>query len=74
MYIYEATTVKFGKKLYHMHDEMMAWCKTNVGEGSWHQYNWHFKQWAIECNFGNTTFYFAKPCDATAFKLRFLCI
>ena len=68
------TTVKFGKKFYHMHADMIRWCYEAVGPGGWgHTYTNDYSSWMITCNLGDTIFYFRNSEDALAFKLIFPC-
>jgi hypothetical protein len=66
------TIVEFGKRWYHMHNEMMQWCEDNIGPGGWGSYPVGNETWMIGCNFGHTKFYFINSVDALAFKFRFL--
>lgn len=72
MEVTTSTPIRFGKRWYHKHDEMMQWCIDNIGHGGWLNYPEVDEQvWMIECNFGNTTFWFVKSEDALAFKFKF---
>lgn len=66
-------TVSLGRDRYHLQDDMVAWCRENVGLGSW----WNSlpalpaeQDWSIQCIFGRTTFWFKRESDATLFALR----
>jgi hypothetical protein len=61
--------VKVSKRLYHMLDHMMYWCKQNVGVGGYLTYD--NQLWRIETNFGDSEFLFVDDEDAVAFKLKF---
>lgn len=66
----EIIEIEFGKDRFHQQNEMIQWCKHNLGEGGWGGYNkTGIKQWAVESMFGNTFFYFRNPNDAFMFKL-----
>ena len=63
--------VIFEKEKYHQQQEMVEWCKKNIGPGGWREPNlerWG-DLWGIESFFGKSTFYFIKASDATFFKL-----
>ena len=76
MEITTTTTIGFGKRWYHLHDQMIKWCLQNVGPGGWIESEEPEQAWLITCNFGNTKFYFANSEDALAFKFKFweICI
>lgn len=68
-------TVSLGRDRYHLQDEMVAWCRENVGLGSW----WNSlpalpagQDWSIQCIFGRTTFWFKQDSDAVLFSLKWL--
>lgn len=67
-------TVTFGRDLYHLQDEMIAWCREQIGVGTW----WVLPQppanmdWCVECTFGRTTFWFKRESDAVLFSLKWL--
>lgn len=66
----EIIEIEFGKDRFHLQDEMIKWCRTNLGEGGWGSYNKAgIKQWSVESMFGSTFFYFRNPHDAMMFKL-----
>jgi hypothetical protein len=60
--------VTFGKERYHQINDMVRWCKDNIGDGGWlaGDHDW----WACEGAFGNTTFKFKRDADHTMFLLR----
>ena len=66
--------IEFGKERYHTNDDMVVWCRENIGSGGWVFANpddWEEgRKWAISSQFGNTTFYFNDDKDATMFTLR----
>jgi hypothetical protein len=69
----DITTVEFGKRYYHLNDDMKSWCVDNVGPGGWTSVtpaDWDVRNWAMFTMFGNTTFYFKNEHDATVFALR----
>ena len=66
-------TISFGRDRYHLQDEMVAWCRENIGVGAW----WNSlpalpvgQDWSIQYIFGRTTFWFKRESDATLFALR----
>ena len=65
------TILRFGKRWYHMHNEMITWCNENIGPGGWGSYPVGDEVWMITCDFGNTKFHFANSKDALAFKFKF---
>ena len=71
MEITNTTAIRFGKRWYHKHEEMMQWCIDNIGTGGWLNDPEVDQVWMIECNFGNTKFLFVKSEDALAFKLHY---
>ena len=67
----EITEITFGKHRYHQNAEICEWLYHNVGDGGWYRQNVEEgKSWARTVTFGNTTFYFKNPKDATMFLLR----
>ena len=64
------------KRQYHLNGEMERWCREFIGEGGWtysSPVKWEGmgdKIWVMHSIFGNTTFSFKNPEDATAFALR----
>ena len=65
-------TVEFGKDKYHLQNDMIQWCRDNLGTGGWRQPSLKLwgDHWGIVCAFGNTTFYFIEEKDAIMFRLR----
>jgi hypothetical protein len=74
------TEISFGKDKYHLQEPMQDWLKQNIGPGHWTSgtpASWEWiahkdSVWCISCIFGNTTFAFKNPIDATAFTLRWI--
>jgi hypothetical protein len=73
----EIMEITFGKNRYHLHPEMEQWCRDNIGPGAWtfdRPKTWEGKGskiWVIySMGFGDITFAFKNPEDATAFVLR----
>jgi hypothetical protein len=64
----EMTEVEFGRDKYHLIEEMNRWLRDNVGEGGWMPML--DARWKIEGAFGNHTYYFKDPKDATLFALK----
>ena len=62
-------TVRFDKNKFHLHQEMMQWCRDNIGPGSWVSMYVENGKWAIDIIFGNTTFVFKDPEDMLMFKM-----
>jgi hypothetical protein len=69
--------IKFGKDRYHLNGAMEVWCAEHIGPGGWvHEFSpktWEGldrKIWVMHSMFGNTTFLFKNPEDATLFALR----
>ena len=64
--------IRFGKDRYHQHEEMITWCKANLGPGGWREPS--FERWGdfwgVEINFGNTTFVFEREDLFVLFCLR----
>lgn len=60
--------IDFGKDRYHEREDMIAWCRDNIGRGGYipHEYN----SWEIDTIFGNSTFRFKNEKDAIMFTLR----
>jgi len=67
-------TIEFGKDRYHVVDEMVNWCRDNLGLGGWvyaDPRDWEEgRRWAVSSMFGNATFYFYDSGDASMFVLR----
>jgi hypothetical protein len=72
------TTVEFGKRHYHLQEEMIKWCKDNLGNNPRYS-NWVFAtpvdwtrlgNWCVSSAFGSTSFHFKNESDATMFALR----
>ena len=68
--------VRFDKRRYHLHGDMMNWCNENIGKGGW-SYDtpktWEGMDgeiWVVRCAFGNTVFAFKNEADASMFILR----
>jgi hypothetical protein len=67
--------VRFDKRRYHQHEDMITWCRANVGIGGW---TWATPKdwtglkdiWCIHSAFGNTVFCFKEEADASMFILR----
>lgn len=62
------TEVRFGKRQYHLIEDMNSWCKNNIGAGGWLAAPDH--KWKIEGAFGEHTYTFKDPKDAVLFMLR----
>jgi hypothetical protein len=58
----------FDKGQYHLVNEMVRWCKDNIGDGGWLARNGDL--WSCEGVFGRTTFKFMREDDYTLFLLR----
>lgn len=60
--------IQLGREHYHRHSEMVEWCCHNIGAGG------HTSDpnpaWDLAIFFGNSTYYFAREQDATAFALK----
>ena len=66
-------TVTVSRDRYYQQDEMIAWCRAQVGVGAW----WNAlpalpagQDWSIQCIFGQTTFWFKNEKHATLFSLK----
>ena len=66
--------VRFDKRRYHQHEEMIAWCKENTGTGGWTwdtPKSWEgLDKWVVHSAFGTTVFCFKEEADASMFILR----
>jgi len=72
------TTVSFGKRKYHLQNEMIRWCEEAFGMNPTYT-NWVFGEpvdwtdlgnWCVASMFGETHFYFKNDAEASAFILR----
>ena len=65
-----AHSFEISKRRYHEVDDMILWCKNNIGRGGYipHEYN----SWEIVGIFGNSTFRFKNEKDSVLFALRWL--
>jgi hypothetical protein len=60
----------FDKNRYHQQDEMIAWCRENIGPGGWYDMIPDDMDWSMGCVFGRTTFCFKNEQDCTLFLLK----
>jgi len=63
--------IVIGKRRYHLQEQMINWCKNNIGPGSWFK-NEPGNVWSVSSMFGSTFFVFNRDEDATAFVLRWV--
>lgn len=64
--------ITFGKRRYHQHPEMEAWCAEKIGKGGWRyrlDQEWTTDLWGVKSMFGHTTFSFKEPKHLTMFLL-----
>lgn len=71
--------ITFNNSYYHLQEEMIKWCQDHIGKNpggtNWvyaSPNDWEERIWCVSSMFGNTSFYFKNPSDATAFSLRWL--
>jgi hypothetical protein len=65
------TEVGFDKRQYHQQDEMIKWCRENIGPGGWeHTIDDVEGVWCVYSMFGNTWFKFREDKHAMLFKLK----
>lgn len=68
--------ITFGKDRYHLHLEMVEWCKDNIGPGQWTYSGLNTWKgmgdsiWIVYSMFGNTTFCFREEKHLALFILR----
>ena len=68
--------ITFGKDRYHLHLEMIQWCKNHIGPGEWtfdSPKTWEGmgeKVWVVHSMFGNTTYCFKEEKHLSWFILR----
>lgn len=62
--------ITFGRENYHRHGDMIDWCRNNIGQGGWGILKENdSRRWAVEINFGYTTFWFSNESDYLIFLL-----
>lgn len=67
------TKVTFGKDRFHQQEEMIRWCKQNIGDGGWSQsLTQESKKWRVDSMFGNTDFWFKEEKDYLLFCLKWM--
>lgn len=63
--------IEFGKDRYHQQNDMILWCKDNIGSGGWQvPMALTDHKWKIESMFGSSFFYFRDEQDAVLFSLK----
>lgn len=75
----DAIEVQFNNRQYHLQGDMIEWCEKHIGQNpsgtNWvyaPPNDWEDRIWCVSSMFGNTSFYFKNPGDATAFSLKWL--
>ena len=67
------TKVSVGKDRYHEQEEMISWCRKNLGKGGWNQsLVLGDNRWRVDSMFGETQFWFKQERDYLLFCLKWL--
>ena len=61
--------IEFGKDQWHQINNMVQWCRDNLGDSGW-LYGNPDVMWCVESAFGNTMFTFRQEQDAILFSLK----
>ena len=62
-------TIHLGRDCYSKQDEIVDWCRANIGEGGWYSPNKQDLVWVIENNFGHISISFKHEADLIYFSL-----
>jgi len=71
--------VKCGREFYSRQEQLIKWCKENIGPGGWEESpallfaDRHQWVWTIYCLFGYSTFDFVNDEDGKRFKEHWGC-
>jgi hypothetical protein len=58
----------FGKRYYHLYQDVLAWLQKNLGKGGWRDYSGtSVVDWDFEIGFGNTFIRFMSSKDHERF-------
>lgn len=60
--------ITFGREKYHLHREMIEWCRDHIGAGGYT--NDANPVWDLSIAFGHSTYYFKHAKDLEFFMLR----
>lgn len=67
------TKVSFGKDRFHEQEDMIQWCRKNLGTGGWNQsLVLGESRWRVDSMFGNTHFWFKEERDYLLFCLKWM--
>ena len=69
------TKVTLGKERYHQQEEIVRWCKQNLGPGGWNRslvLNATGDLWRVDSMFGSTMFWFKDERHYLLFCLKWL--
>jgi len=65
--------ISFGKDRYHEQEDMIRWCRKNLGTGGWQcSLVLGDNRWRVDSMFGSTQFWFKEERDYLLFCLRWM--